>query len=158
MTQKNILILVGVVIVAGIIIYFGINSMGGLKGVAYQPGQTYSNNEGTVTTGGNSMPKTWPSDAPQNYAGATIVFSGDSNPQTGTAGAVVSYTVKGVSAKTIADYYQSQLTSKGWTISGNANLGSQTVVGGKKDTRTFAASIVDNGGGMVTVTAGLQLQ
>jgi hypothetical protein len=67
------------------------------------------------------------------------------------------YTVSGVSVENIAKYYQDSLTAQGWDIEGTANLGMQSVVGAKKDTRTFGASIADSGNGVITVTAGLEL-
>ncbi|QQG38193.1 MAG: hypothetical protein HYS26_01395 [Candidatus Kaiserbacteria bacterium] len=115
---------------------------------------TYSNEEGSVTVGAQSMPANWPSDAPQNFAGATISFSGASNPQTGQAGAAVSYTVR-ASAQAVIDYYRGSLTSAGWTIVGSANAGGATVISAAKDERTFGVWATDNGDGSATVTAGV---
>lgn len=144
---------IGVVVVLGLVGFLASRTM--MNGTQTQ---TYSNNEGSVTVGTNaSMPSAWPSDAPANYAGATIVFSGNSNPQTGKNGAAVSYTVTGTTAKAVADYYKNTLTSNGWTVEGSMDLGTQMVVGAKKDNRTFGASIVDGGNGTITVTAGLEL-
>ena len=118
---------------------------------------TYSNEEGSVTVGTTAtMPSNWPSDAPANFAGAAIVYSGTSNPQTGTAGSAVSYTVRSSTAS-VADYYKQQLTSAGWTIEATANIAGATVVSATKDTRTFGAYITDTGDGNVTVTAGIEL-
>jgi hypothetical protein len=117
---------------------------------------TYTSEEGSVTVGGNSMPANWPSDAPQNFAGATITFSGTSNPQTGQVGSAVSYTVR-ASAQAVADYYKSELESKGWTVAATANMGAASAISATKDTRTFGAYIADTGDGSVAVTAGLEL-
>ncbi len=119
--------------------------------------KTYSNEEGSVTVGTTAtMPSNWPADAPANFAGAAIVYSGTSNPQTGKIGSAVSYTARG-SAAGVADYYKTQLTSKGWKIEGTANIAGATVVSATKDTRTFGAYIADTGDGQVTVTAGIEL-
>jgi hypothetical protein len=118
---------------------------------------TYSNEEGSVTVGGASMPDNWPSDAPQNYAGAQIQYSGNSNPQTGTAGAAVSYTAQG-SAAAVTDYYKQELQRNGWTIESTANMNGATVVAATKGDRSFGAYIVDTGNGSVQVTAGLDIQ
>ena len=117
---------------------------------------TYTSDEGSVTVGTQSMPSNWPSDAPDNYAGASITFSGTSNPQTGQIGSALSYTVR-APASAVADYYKQQLGSKGWTIQTTANAGGAMVVSATKDTRTFGAYIADTGGGMTTVTAGIEL-
>ena len=117
---------------------------------------TYTSDEGTVTVGNQSMPDDWPSDAPANFAGASITFSGTSNPQTGQAGSAVSYTVR-ATASAVADYYKQQLQSSGWTIESTVNAGGAMVVSARKDTRTFGAYIVDAGDGMVAVTAGIEL-
>ena len=119
--------------------------------------QTYSNNEGSVTVGtGAGMPSGWPNDVPANYSGASIVYSGNLNPQTGQAGVVVSYTVQGATAQAVADYYKAGLISQGWAIEGDVNMaGGRTIVANKAD-KTFGVSIVE-AGGMVNVTAGLEL-
>src|SRR3989344_4631434 len=67
--------------------------------------KTYSNEEGSVTVGGGSMPDNWPGDAPANFAGATIAYSGTSNPQTGAAGPAASYPRR-ASAPGGAGHYQ----------------------------------------------------
>lgn len=115
---------------------------------------TYSNSEGAVTVGGGSMPDNWPSDAPANYAGAAIQYSGSSNPQTGQAGSAVVYTVKG-SAQAVIDHYKKELGRSGWTIEATANTGGATVLSAKKDTRTLGIYVVDAGDGLVSVTAGI---
>lgn len=120
-------------------------------------GTTYTDREGnSATVGGTSMPENWPSDAPANFAGASIQYSGNSNPQTGKAGAAVVYSANG-SVQSVVDYYKSQLTSNGWTIEATANTGGATVLSAKKDTRTFGAYIVGTGDGNVTVTAGIEM-
>lgn len=116
---------------------------------------TYSNNEGSVTVGGGaSMPANWPSDAPANYAGASIVYSGTSNPQTGQAGSAVTYTVKAAAAS-VADYYKGELAKNGWTIEGTANTTGTTIISAKKGSQTLGLSITDTGDGSVSVTAGI---
>ena len=117
---------------------------------------TYTNEDGTVTVGSNAMPDNWPSDAPQNFAGAAITFSGASNPQTGTAGSGVSYTAK-ASVQSVADYYKSQLQTNGWTLEGTANVGGATVLSAKKDTRNLGIYIADVGDGTVSVTAAVEM-
>lgn len=117
---------------------------------------TYSTGDGTVTVGGGSMPDNWPSDAPANYAGASIQYSGSSNPQTGKAGSAIVYNVN-ASAQAVVDYYKSELAKNGWTVEATANTGAATVLSATKDTRTFGVYIVDAGGGSVSVTAGIEL-
>lgn len=135
--------------------------MGTASGVDVDQGPngatTYSNEEGSVTVGsGASMPSNWPSDAPANFAGASIVYSGTSNPQTGETGSAVSYTVN-ASASGVADYYKQQLTAEGWTIVSTGNMAGATVVAATKDTRTMGVYITDTGNGSVTVVAGIEL-
>jgi len=117
---------------------------------------TYSNDEGTVTVGGSSMPENWPTDAPANYAGASIQYSGTSNPQTGEAGSAIVYSVS-ASAQAVTDYYRSGLQSKGWTLDNTANVGGATVLSASKGDRHMGIYIADTGNGMVTVTAGIEL-
>ncbi|MBI5644893.1 hypothetical protein HY970_02235 [Candidatus Kaiserbacteria bacterium] len=117
---------------------------------------TYSNGEGSVTVGGGSMPDNWPSDAPANYAGASIQYSGNSNPQTGKSGAAVVYTARG-SSTDVLNYYKSELASKGWKIEGTFNANGTTALSARKDTRVMAVYIVPGAEGMVAVTAGIEL-
>ena len=131
----------------------GTNVQYGLDGT-----KTYSNNEGSVTVGNSAtMPDNWPSDVPANYSGAKILYSGNTNPETGTKGAAVSYTVEGGSVQAITDYYKSGLAAQGWKLEGNADMGGQTIIGATKDTRTFGVSILNSGNGTITVIAGLEL-
>ncbi len=116
---------------------------------------TYTDNQGnSVTVGGGTMPASWPPDAPGNYPGASISYSGDSNPQTGQAGAAVVYTTR-AAAQSVVEYYKTQLAQDGWTISGTANTGGATVLSATKGTRTFGVYIVDSGNGSVSVTVGI---
>ena len=155
--------IIGGIVVLALVGWFFMRGTGGLMGAATgvdvdrnaDGSMTYSNEEGTVTVGtAASMPANWPSDAPANYAGAAIVYSGTSNPQTGQTGSAVSYTVR-ASAQSVADHYTQQLSSSGWTIQATANMAGATVVSASKDTRTFGAYITDTGDGNVTVVVGI---
>src|SRR3989344_5728600 len=157
--------IIGGIVVLALIGWFLMRCAGSLLGAAsgvdvdrsLDGSTTYSNEEGIVTVGGGaSMPANWPSDAPANYAGGSIVYSGTSNPQTGQSGSAVSYTVR-ASASSVADYYKQQLTSAGWTIQGTANIAGATVVAATKDTRTMGVYITDTADGNVTVVAGIEL-
>ncbi|MBI5457770.1 LPXTG cell wall anchor domain-containing protein [Candidatus Kaiserbacteria bacterium] len=153
--------IIGGIVILALVGWFLMRGVGSLTGVdvdqAGNGATTYSNEEGSVTVGsGASMPSNWPSDAPANYAGASIVYSGTSNPQTGQSGSAVSYTVR-ASATSVADYYKQQLTSAGWTIESTANIAGAMVVAAKKDTRTMGVYITDTADGNVTVVAGIEL-
>lgn len=114
---------------------------------------TYTTDEGSVTIGGNSLPSNWPSDAPQ-YPGAKIQYSGSANPQTGEAGASMVFEVSATS-KAVQEYYNRELTAKGWKIESTATMGSATTLGATKEGKTFAVYIVDAGNGKVNVTVGI---
>ena len=157
--------IIGAVVVLALLGWLFMRGAGSLTGAASgvnvdrnaDGSATYSTEEGSVSVGTSaSMPENWPSDAPANYAGSSIVYSGNSNPQTGSAGAAVSYTTS-ASVSGVADYYKTQLTANGWTIQATANMGGATVVSATKDTRTFGAYITDTGSGNVSVTAGIEL-
>lgn len=115
---------------------------------------TYSNEEGSVTVGGNRLPDNWPSDAP-TYANAAIQYSGSTNPQTGAPGSAVVFNTQD-SLTAITDFYKRELAAKGWTISQTANVGGATVIAATKDSRTFGVYIVDAGENR-TVTVGIEL-
>lgn len=114
---------------------------------------TYTNDQGTVTTGSNTLPDDWPSDAPK-YPNANIQYSGSSNPQTGEQGvAVAFFTTDAV--QTVMDYYKKELASNGWKVEQTATVGLNTVLSATKDTRTFGVYIADVGNGQTTVTVGI---
>lgn len=114
---------------------------------------TYSNENGSVTVGSNSLPSDWPTDVP-TYGNGTITFSGASNPKTGEAGLAVMFTTPDA-AKTVVDFYKTELAAKGWTIEQTATMGAVTVLSAKKDTRTFGVQISNGGDGKTTVTIGI---
>lgn len=115
---------------------------------------TYSNNEGTVTVGGNKLPDTWPSDAPA-YPNASIQYSGSSNPQTGAVGAAVVFATND-SVSAITEFYKRELAAQGWTIEQTANMGTATVIAASKDTRRIGVYIAD-AGDTRSVTVGIEL-
>lgn len=118
---------------------------------------TYETEQGDVTVGsGASMPANWPSDAPPAYSGATIVYSGSTNPTTGESGSVVSYTTS-ASVERVVEYYESRLSAEGWTISATAEVAGMRIISAEKDTRTLGIQIATDGQGTTSVTAGVQL-
>ena len=163
-SNKKILYIVGGIIVLGLlgslmsrgVGYMGMRAVGVDMDQNRDGSATYSNKEGSVTVGGNKMPDNWPSDAPGNFAGATITYSGSSNPQTGSAGSVVMYTVK-ASADAVAAQYKSELAAKGWTVESTANVAGATVIAAKKDTRTFGLYVTAVEGGDTTVQASVSM-
>lgn len=166
--KKVLYIVLGAIaiLLIGFALVTGVGSKSGLGAAYFTPGTdvdrnldgstTYSNGEGSVTVGGNSMPENWPSDAPAAYDGAVITYSGSSNPQTGEAGAAAVYTVK-ASAESVIQYYESRLKAEGWTVTATANAGGMKVITATKDTRTFGAYIGSDGQGNTSVTVGIQL-
>lgn len=118
---------------------------------------TYSNNDGSVTVGsGASMPANWPSDAPTAYSGATILYSGATNPTTGESGSAVAYTTS-ASVASVVEYYDARLKAEGWTIVSSAQAAGAHVISATKDTRAIGVYIMADGQGTTSVTAGVQL-
>ncbi|OHA27241.1 MAG: hypothetical protein A3C06_04075 [Candidatus Taylorbacteria bacterium RIFCSPHIGHO2_02_FULL_46_13] len=155
-SKKLLYIVIGVVVVL-IIGWVAKSSMRSLTGVDVDTrmdgSTTYSNDEGTVTVGGNKLPDNWPSDAPK-YQNADIQYSGSSNPQTGEAGASVVFLTSD-NAQEVVDFYKKELTSNGWTIEQTATIGASTILSAKKNERTFGVYIADSGDGKVSVTVGI---
>lgn len=162
MPKSLLFIIIGLVLIGGIG-YFAMNAVKNpsiqYNGVSVNPNSdgsiTYSNDEGTATIGASSLPDNWPSDAP-SYPNSKIVYSGSSNPQTGAEGAAVSFTTSD-SINDVVEFYKRELASNGWSIESTANVGTNTVLTAKKDTRTFGAYIGDMNNGQVTVTVGIEL-
>ncbi len=116
---------------------------------------TYTNEQGSVTVGqGASMPSNWPSDAPTAYQGASIVYSGTTNPTTGEVGSAAVYTVS-ASLADVMRYYTAKLSAEGWTVESNAEMAGMRVITARKDTRLFAAYMQEVEG-KVSVTTGVQ--
>ncbi len=163
-SNKTVLYIIGGIVVLALVGSFmtrGIGYMGmRAAGVDVRPNMdgsaTYKTDEGSVTIGANSMPDNWPSDAPANFAGATISYSGSSNPQTGEAGSVVMYSVNG-SVDAITAHYKAQLESNGWTIEQTANMGGATIIAAKKDSRSFGVYITPGEDGTAVVQASVTM-
>jgi len=167
-TKRNIIIgVVALLVLIGIVLSFAgsVGSVWGNYG-GVVPGVdvdrnmdgsvTYESDEGTVTVGGASMPSNWPSDAPTAYTGATIAYSGTTNPTTGESGSAVVYTTN-ASIASVVEYYDSRLKAEGWTIEASVDMGGTRVITAKKDTRTIGVYVQDAGNGVTNVTAGVQL-
>lgn len=163
-SNKKVLYIVGGILALALVGGFmsrGVGYMGmRAAGVDVRPNMdgsaTYTTDEGSVTVGGSTMPNNWPSDAPANFAGATISYSGSSNPQTGEQGSVVMYSVNG-SVEAIAAHYKSQLESNGWTIEQTANMGGATIIAAKKDSRSFGVYITPGEDGTAVVQASMTM-
>jgi len=107
--------------------------------------------EGSFSTG-NKLPDDWPKDAPV-YTGATVTYSGSSNPQTGESGFGAVLTTTDGSTK-VVEFYKKELVSQGWTIASTQIANDTTVLGSTKDTRSLAVSIVE-ASGTTTITLGI---
>jgi hypothetical protein len=165
--KNTVLIVVGVVVVLAIVgSFMGFFGRGPVSTAPsyFTPGvntdqnmdgsTTFTTDEGSVTVGGTSMPSNWPSDVPTAYSGATILYSGDSNPTTGKSGSSVVYSTK-ASLQSVVEYYSSKLKSEGWTIEGTANSAGMTVLSAKKGERTFGAYVAE-ADGVTQVTVGVE--
>ncbi len=164
-SKKTVLWIVGAIIIILILLGLGKAMKGGIAGVPYVPGAdteqnrdgsvTYTTDEGSVTVGGGSMPGSWPSDAPTAYSGATFLYSGDTNPTTGAAGAAVMYTVD-APIQTVIDYYNDRLKASGWTVTSSAVAAGYHTVTATKDSRTFVAYAME-ADGVTQVTSAIEL-
>lgn len=155
--NKTWLIIGGAVVLLLLVWFlFGRNPAGVSTDRNIDGSTTYSNEEGSVTVGGASMPENWPADAPSNYSGASIQYSGTSNPQTGKTGSAVVYTVN-ASAPQVTEYYKAELAKSGWKIEGTAVIGPSTAITATKDARTLGVYIGEAGNGTVSVTVGIEM-
>lgn len=98
---------------------------------------TVKTNDGSFSTG-TSIPADWPKDAPV-YPGATVSYSGSSNPQTGETGFGAVLATKD-NAQKVKDYYAKELASQGWTVETTYNANESSVLSATKDTRTFVVT------------------
>lgn len=112
---------------------------------------TVKTNEGTFSTG-TSLPSDWPKDAPV-YPGATITYSGSSNPQSGESGFGAMLTTKD-SAQKVRDYYAKELVVQGWKVEATYNANESSVLSATKDTRAFTV-VTAEADGATTITLGV---
>ena len=108
--------------------------------------------DGTYQTG-NKLPESWPKDAPV-YSKATILFTGTSNPATGKPGMAVTLSSDDA-AKTVHEYYVSQLAKDGWNVDANVQTGSAYMVSATKGGRVL--SVMISGGDQTSITMGLEM-
>ncbi len=156
MSKKTIGIIVGVVVlgIVGYVVshsagYLGKRAIESATGGSVQYGNngsaTYKTNDGTVTTGVNALPEGWPSDAPGQYSGSTITFSGAAAQQGGKMGMTVIMTTTD-SAANVAAFYKSDLAAKGWTIQGTYTASGTTTIVASKDDRAVGITVVGTEG------------
>ncbi len=112
---------------------------------------TVKTKEGSFSTG-TSLSADWPKDAPV-YPGATVTYSGSSNPQTGESGYAAVLTTSD-SAQKVRDYYSKELMSQGWKTEATYNANESSVISATKDTRTFTVATAE-AGGTTTITLGV---
>jgi hypothetical protein len=120
---------------------------------------TYTNEQGSITTavgGTTSLPKNWPSDAPQ-YANAQIQSAVEANPQAGQAQSAVVFSTTD-SPQVVADFYKQDLAAKGWKVEQTVTSSTGTVIGATKDTRSFGLYIAATGNGKTIVTASVAVK
>lgn len=118
---------------------------------------TYETAEGTVTTGtGASLPSNWPADVPKPLSGASIIYAGTTNPNTGAAGSAITYTVQ-ASPEVAIKHYAEGLGAQGWKVENTAQMQGMNILSATKDTRTVGVYVVDSGEGAVQVTVGVEL-
>ena len=116
---------------------------------------TYTNDNGSVTVGSaTSYPDTWPDDVPQ-YPGASLQYSGATNPDTGAAGAAVAFTSTDT-ATVILNFYKTQLEGNGWKIEQTTTMGAATVIAATKDERKVGIYVADAGTSR-SVTVGIEI-
>lgn len=156
-SKKGLYIVVAIIVIIILALLFGKKSLpNGTEVQRSLNGETtYSNDEGSVTMGGASMPENWPSDAPK-YPNTTIQYSGTSNPQSGQPGSALAFTTSD-KASDVVNFYKKELVAEGWTIEQTATVGTATTLAAKKDTRTFGVYIADVGNGQISVTVGISI-
>ena len=159
-SKRNLIIIIIIVVVL-LILYVGSRMFwlsGGARGVI-APGSndgsgTITTEKGTITDGTNELPSGWPSDVP-TYSNGIIKYSGSGNGTGGNNGVMVIISSSD-SVQTIAQYFQTNLQNKGWTISGTAQAGEGAVIGAKKDERSTVVQIApDEGGSVISIFTSL---
>ena len=109
--------------------------------------------DGTAEWGSNKLPADWATDAPI-YPGASIQFSGSSNPTTGQPGAVAILETKDSNTQ-VLEYYKKELAAQGWKIVANFETGtSATIAASKGDRNIGITSATSEGKTVITVAVG----
>lgn len=103
--------------------------------------------DGSFSTS-NTLPTSWPSDAPV-YPGATIQYSGTS-PTSGTA--VIMQTTE--ASDIISTYYIEQAEQNGWTLENNAQVSGNSVLSFTKGSQSLSVLVTPTADGS-TITMGI---
>lgn len=94
---------------------------------------TDNNSNSSMTIGKNELPANWPSDAPTYEGDITATYS--------TGDTYISATWQtDQSADEVYNYYQAELSDKGWTIESTTSTGSFKMLSAKKDNRMLTIS------------------
>lgn len=93
--------------------------------------------EGTATFGGGSVPKSWPSDVTV-YKGAKVTGSAETDE------GISLMLETSDSVETVYEFYKSDLTSKGWSLTVNATYGGASMLQGEKSGKAIMLSVSKN--------------
>lgn len=106
--------------------------------------------EGELTTSGK-IPDEWPEDVPVPEE-ATVVYSMSMSPDDEKDSMAVMFSVEDA-VSDVAAMYKTKLAGEGWKISGTADMGGTSMVGGEKDGRTVSVIVTagDEGKTMVNL-------
>jgi hypothetical protein len=93
--------------------------------------------EGSVTMGGGSVPKNWPSDVTV-YKGAKVTGSAETDE------GLSLMLETSDSVEKVYEFYKSDLPSKGWSLSMNATYGGASMLQGEKSGKGVMLSVSKN--------------
>ena len=112
--------------------------------------------EGTYDAGSNRLPADWPTDVTA-YAGATIQYSGSTNPATGKAGAAAVLMTADKPEK-VVEFYKADLRAKGWTIATTMQGQGTNILGATKGNRALSIMVAGSPDDQTSITIGVGQQ
>jgi hypothetical protein len=111
--------------------------------------------DGTVIIGENSLPIGWPNDVPI-YSSASIQYSGQIDLEDGKKGFSLAFSTSD-NVQAVSNFYNSELSKNGWTVSQVASMGDAAVVSGNKNARNVGIYIGKSEDGQTAVTVGISI-